>query len=193
MGCAGHHSEGQSTVEPLPWCTTPIEAESSLGPDSHHPIISLSGIPSAVIVLRILHPILASTLCAANPLARIAEPTIEMLMGNLVSASTGQLWTEIASCAPRQRQGRILEAFSKLPETSRSRHWLCDRRPRADLAVEGARPSALAAGHRQTEKLQRRSPRGHAVRRPRHLPVQKQPSRSLARTDATTGTTDAEV
>ena len=25
-----------------------------------------------------------------------------MLMGNLVSASTGQLWTEIASCAPRQ-------------------------------------------------------------------------------------------
>ena len=87
----------------LPWCTTPIEAESSLGPDSHHPIISLSGIPSAVMVLRILHPILASTLCAANPLARIAEPTIEMLMGNLVSASTGQLWTEIASCAPRHR------------------------------------------------------------------------------------------
>ena len=28
----------------LPWCTTPIEAESSLGPDSHHPVISLSGI-----------------------------------------------------------------------------------------------------------------------------------------------------
>ncbi len=54
-------------------------------------------------VLRILHPILASTLCAANPLARIAEPTIEMLMGNLVSASTGQLWTEIASCAPRHQ------------------------------------------------------------------------------------------
>ena len=62
----------------LPWCTTPIEAESSLGPDSHHPIISLSGIPSAVIVLRILHPILASTLCAANPLARIAEPMIAL-------------------------------------------------------------------------------------------------------------------
>ena len=41
----------------LPWCTTPIEAESSLGPDSHHPIISVSGIPSAVMVLRILHPI----------------------------------------------------------------------------------------------------------------------------------------
>ena len=62
----------------LPWCTTPIEAESSLGADSHHPIISLSGIPSAVMVLRILHPILASTLCAANPLARIAEPTIAL-------------------------------------------------------------------------------------------------------------------
>ena len=63
-------------IAELPWCTTPIEADSSLGPDSHHPIISLSGIPSAVMVLRILHPILASTLCAANPLARIAEPTI---------------------------------------------------------------------------------------------------------------------
>ena len=62
----------------LPWCTTPIEAESSLGPGSHHPIISLLGIPSAVMVLRILHPILASTLCAANPLARIAEPTIAL-------------------------------------------------------------------------------------------------------------------
>ena len=48
----------------VPWCTTPIEADSSLGPDSHHPIISLSGIPSAVMVFRILHPILASTLCA---------------------------------------------------------------------------------------------------------------------------------
>ena len=67
----------EGTVE-VPWCTTPIEAESSLGPDSHHPIISLSGIPSAVMVLRILHPILASTLCAANPLARIAEPTIAL-------------------------------------------------------------------------------------------------------------------
>ena len=63
----------------LPWCTTPIEAESSLGPDSHHPIISVSGIPSAVMVLRNLHPILASTLCAANPLARIAEPTIGLV------------------------------------------------------------------------------------------------------------------
>ena len=39
-------------IDQLPWCTTPIEAESSLGPDSHHPIISLSGIPSAVMVLR---------------------------------------------------------------------------------------------------------------------------------------------
>ena len=68
----------RAAAEELPWCTTPIEAESSLGPDSHHPIISLSGIRSAVMVLRILHPILASTLCAANPLARIAEPTIAL-------------------------------------------------------------------------------------------------------------------
>ena len=66
------------SAQRLLWCTTPIEAQSSLGLDSHHPIISLSGIPSAVMVLRILHPILASTLCAANPLARIAEPTIAL-------------------------------------------------------------------------------------------------------------------
>ena len=59
----------------LPWCTTPIEAESSLGPDSHHPIISLSGIPSAVIVLRILHPILASTLCAATSSCAVLPPS----------------------------------------------------------------------------------------------------------------------
>ena len=69
---------GMVSTDWLPWCTTPIEAESSLGPDSHHPIISVSGIPSAVMVLRILHPILASPLCAANPLARIAEPTIAL-------------------------------------------------------------------------------------------------------------------
>ena len=69
---------GSNSSTRVPWCTTPIEAESSLGPDSHHPIISLSGIPSAVMVLRILHPIFASTLCAANPLARIAEPTIAL-------------------------------------------------------------------------------------------------------------------
>ena len=68
----------RSSASAVPWCTTPIEADSSLGPDSHHPIISLSGIPSAVMVFRILHPILASTLCAANPLARIAEPTIAL-------------------------------------------------------------------------------------------------------------------
>jgi hypothetical protein len=58
----------------LPCCTIPIEAECSFCLDSHHPIISLQGSPSAVIVFRILHPILASTLCDANPLARIAGP-----------------------------------------------------------------------------------------------------------------------
>ena len=75
---SGDLASSKNVGDVLPWCTTPIEAESSLGPDSHHPIISLSGIPSAVMVLRILHPILASTLCAANPLARIAEPTIAL-------------------------------------------------------------------------------------------------------------------
>ena len=81
FGCARRQATDTSIQMPvaaLPWCTTPIEADSSLGPDSHHPIISLSGIPSAVMVLRILHPIFASTLCAANPLARIAEPTIAL-------------------------------------------------------------------------------------------------------------------
>jgi hypothetical protein len=58
----------------LPCCTIPIETECSFGLDSHHPIISLEGIPSSVIAFRILPPILASTLCDANPLARIAGP-----------------------------------------------------------------------------------------------------------------------
>ena len=56
----------------LPWCTTPIQAYRSLGLDSDHPIIWPSGLPSAVILFRILHPIRASTLCDASRLARIA-------------------------------------------------------------------------------------------------------------------------
>ena len=60
--------------ETVPCCTILIEAECLFGLDSHHPIISLQGIPSSVIVFRILQPILASTLCDANPLARIAGP-----------------------------------------------------------------------------------------------------------------------
>ena len=59
----------------LPWCTTPKRGRARLGRDWHHPIISPSGIPSAVMVFRILHPILASTLCDVSPLARIAGPT----------------------------------------------------------------------------------------------------------------------
>ena len=75
----GRHPElvgvpGVVRTDPLPCCTIPIEAECSFCLDSHHPIISLQGSPSAVIVFRILHPILASTLCDANPLARIAGP-----------------------------------------------------------------------------------------------------------------------
>ena len=62
----------------LPWCTTAINAENSIGRDCHHPIISPSGIPSAVIVFRILHPILASTRCDTCPLARIAGPTMAL-------------------------------------------------------------------------------------------------------------------
>jgi hypothetical protein len=58
----------------MPCCTIPIVAECSFVLDSHHPIISLQGIPGSIIVFRILHPILASTLCDANPLARIAGP-----------------------------------------------------------------------------------------------------------------------
>ena len=41
-------------------------------PPAGHPIISPSGIPSAVMVFRILHPNLTSTLWDASPLARIA-------------------------------------------------------------------------------------------------------------------------
>ncbi len=49
--------------------------ESRLAPAA---IISPSGIPSAAIVLRILHPILVSTRCDASPLARIAGPTMDL-------------------------------------------------------------------------------------------------------------------
>ena len=70
----GQTNDSSDSRQQLPCCTIPIEAEYSFGLDSHHPIISLQGIPSSVIVFRILHPILASTLCDANPLARIAGP-----------------------------------------------------------------------------------------------------------------------
>ena len=50
--------KAQPEAKSLPWCTTPIEAESSLGPDSHHPIISLSGIPSAVMVWNVVSTLL---------------------------------------------------------------------------------------------------------------------------------------
>jgi len=45
-------------------------------PPAGHPIISPSGLPSAVMVWRILHPNLISTLWDASPRARIAEPQI---------------------------------------------------------------------------------------------------------------------
>ena len=38
--------------------------------------MTLLGIPSALILFKILHPILASTLCDANRFERIAEPTM---------------------------------------------------------------------------------------------------------------------
>ena len=71
---ASNRARAELSAAGVPCCTIPIEAECLFGLDSHHPIISLQGIPSAVIVFRILHPILASTLCDANPLARIAGP-----------------------------------------------------------------------------------------------------------------------
>ena len=47
-------------------------------PPAGHPIISPSGIPSAVMVFRIVHPNLTSTLWDASPLARIAEPRMAL-------------------------------------------------------------------------------------------------------------------
>ena len=41
-----------------------------------HPTITPCGIPSAVMVFRILHPIRASALCEESLLARIAKPTM---------------------------------------------------------------------------------------------------------------------
>ena len=64
----------KKSIQLMPWCTIPIEADCSLDLDLNHPIISPQGLPSSTIVFRILHPILASTLCDANPLARIAGP-----------------------------------------------------------------------------------------------------------------------
>ncbi len=52
--------------------------ESPVTPPAGHPIISPSGIPSAVMVFRILHPNLTSTLWDASPLARIAEPRMAL-------------------------------------------------------------------------------------------------------------------
>ena len=52
----------------MPWCTTPLRAERSpVTPPAGHPIISPSGIPSAVMVFRILHPNLTSTLWTPVP------------------------------------------------------------------------------------------------------------------------------
>ena len=67
-----------STGLKMPWCTTPREAECLLLRPNSHGSMWPSGIPSAVMVFRILHPILASTLCEESPLARIAEPTIAL-------------------------------------------------------------------------------------------------------------------
>ena len=60
-----------------------------------------------------------------------------MLMGNLESVSTGQLWTEIASCAPRQHPSlyNIFDARSEGLATG-IEEWLMqaglfDERPRA--------------------------------------------------------------
>ena len=57
-------------------------------PPAGHPIISPSGIPSAVMVFRILHPNLTSTLWDASPLARIAEPRMDELCTFIGNKST---------------------------------------------------------------------------------------------------------
>ena len=54
-------------------------------PPAGHPIISPSGIPRAVMVFRIVHPTLTSTLWDASPLARLAEPRMALSRWNVVS------------------------------------------------------------------------------------------------------------
>ncbi len=58
----------------LPCCTTRPPARSGPLLRLSHPIIWPSGIPSAFIRLRILHPIRASTLCDMSRLAHIDGP-----------------------------------------------------------------------------------------------------------------------
>ena len=54
-------------------------------PPAGYPIISPSGIPSAVRVFRIVPPNLISTLWDASLLARIAEPRMALSRWNVVS------------------------------------------------------------------------------------------------------------
>ena len=64
-------------------------------PPAGHPIISPSGIPSAGMVFRILHPNLTSTLWDASPLARIAEP--RMAYGAKKRPRLGRCWSSLPS------------------------------------------------------------------------------------------------
>ena len=95
------------------------DSESSLGPDSRHPIISLSGIPSAVMVFKILHAMLASTVCAANPLARMLSPRWPCSDGTLSRLCT-------VCCSPIRcatcvfRAGLSLECCGCVPEHSQT-------------------------------------------------------------------------
>ena len=76
-----------------------------------------------------------------------------MLMGNLVSVSTGQLWTEIASCAPRHplsgsfRSGERRRGRSRRKRKVRHQQPITERQaPRAlrpDKIVRPPRPAQL--------------------------------------------------
>ena len=46
-----------------------------------------------------------------------------MLMGNLESVSTGQLWTEIASCAPRQPWANIEQSYDGFTHDPKGRRF----------------------------------------------------------------------
>ena len=123
----------------LPWCTTAITVESSIGRDCHHPIISPSGFPSAAIVFRILHPILASTSCDASPLAHIAGPTI-VCNGGMSSRPCSVCCSPIRCATCAFRAALALECCGCVPESSltsmqagrlsseRSVPWVSDRR-----------------------------------------------------------------
>ena len=69
---------GRSTAQFWRCCTARSKLLTSLCRSQSHPAQYVSGIPSAVILLSISHPIRCSTRCLANVRARISGPMIAL-------------------------------------------------------------------------------------------------------------------